>query len=76
LGRDNPAYKDDLATVRAVHSSMQVRSAIPDDEVGAGVLRPGQSYQIYKKEAELPEPAKMFYEQVARLAGLSMDMLL
>lgn len=70
------SIKDDLAIVRAVHSSMQARSAIPDDEVGAGVLRPGQSYQVYKNEQDLPEPAKAFCEEVAKLAGLSMDMLM
>jgi RNA polymerase I-specific transcription initiation factor RRN7 len=68
--------KAGLETVRAVHSSMQPRLAIPDDEVGTGVLRPGQSYQGYKKERDLPEPAKAFYEGVAKLAGLSMDMLM
>lgn len=68
--------KDDLSTVRAVHSSMHARSAIADDEVGAGVLRPGQSYHIYKKEKDLPEHAKVLYEEVAKLQGLSMDMLI
>lgn len=76
LGGDSPSCNDDLATVRAVHSSMRAMSAIPDDEVGAGVLRPGKSYHIYKKEVDLPEPAQLFYEQVAKMAGLSMDMLL
>lgn len=62
--------------VRAVHGSVQARLAIADDEVGGGVLRPGQSYQIHKKEDDLPEHAKVFYEEVAKLAGLSMDMVL
>lgn len=68
--------KGDLATVRAVHSTMQARLAIPDDEVGTGVLRSGQSYQVYKREQDLPEPAKAFYERVAKLAGLSVDMVM
>lgn len=66
----------DLALVGAVHGSMQARSAIPDDEVGAGVLRPGQSYQVYRKKEDLPESARAFFEGVAKLAGLSIDMLL
>ncbi|KAH6629520.1 hypothetical protein C7974DRAFT_359346 [Boeremia exigua] len=68
--------KDDMATVRAVHGSMQARSEIADDDFSLGVLRPGQSYRLYKKENELPEPAKVFYTEVAKLAGLSMDMLM
>lgn len=71
---DRMPEKDDFATVKAVHSTMQARSAIPDDEVGMGVLRPGQAYQVYKREQDLPEAAKVFYEAVAKLAGLSMDM--
>lgn len=71
-----PLQKDNLATVRSVHSSMQAISAIADDEVGAGVLRPGQSYHPYKKEADLPEHAMVLYNEVAKLAGLSMDMLM
>ncbi|KAJ8108824.1 hypothetical protein OPT61_g7901 [Boeremia exigua] len=67
---------DNIMTIRAVHSSMQPRSAIADDEVGPGVVRPGQSYQPYKKESDLPAHARMFYEAVAKLAGLSMDMLM
>ena len=68
--------KDNLATVIAVHKTMQSRLAIPDDEVGTGVLRPGQSYKIYKREQDLPETGKAFYEAVAKLAGLSMDMVM
>lgn len=73
---DAAPEKDDLATVRAVHSSMQARLAIPDDEVGVGVLRPGQAYQIYKREQDLPEAAKTLYEAIAKSAGLSMDMVM
>ena len=72
---DGLLRKDDMTIVRAVHGSMQARSAIADDEAGSGVLRPGQSYWSYKKEKDLPEHAKIFYEEVAKLAGLSMDML-
>lgn len=70
------SQRDDLGMVRAVHGSMQARTAIMDDEVGAGVLRPGQSYRPYKREDELPAHAKVFYEEVAKLAGLSTNMLM
>jgi len=71
-----PPRKGDLAMVRAVHGSIQARSTIADDEVGAGVLRPGHAYHPYRKEGDLPEHAKVFHEEVARLGGLSMDMLM
>ncbi|KAL1651685.1 hypothetical protein SLS61_005348 [Didymella pomorum] len=75
-GADEVPKQDDLATVRAVHKTMQSRLAIPDDEVGTGVLRPGQSYQLDKRDQDLCEPATAFYEAVAKLAGLSMDMVM
>ncbi|KAF3052287.1 Pol I core factor CF [Didymella keratinophila] len=73
---DEVPEKDGSATVRAVHSTMQARLAIPDDEVGTGVLRPGESYQVYKREQDLPGAARAFYEAVGKLAGLSMDMVM
>ncbi|KAF3041939.1 Pol I core factor CF [Didymella heteroderae] len=73
---DKVSKHDDLVTVRAVHSSMQTRLAIPDDEVGTGVLRPGRSFRVYKREQDLPEAARAFFEAVAKLAGLSMDMIM
>jgi RNA polymerase I-specific transcription initiation factor RRN7 len=39
------------------------------------VTRPGEKYRIYRKEEDIPENARRFYEAVARCAGLSMDML-
>ncbi|KAJ4988448.1 hypothetical protein SVAN01_06065 [Stagonosporopsis vannaccii] len=76
LDENAAPQRDDQATVRAVHSSMQARSAIADDEVSTGVLRPGQAYHPYKTEGELPDYAKVFYKEVAKLAGLSVDMLM
>jgi RNA polymerase I-specific transcription initiation factor RRN7 len=65
--------KDDLAMVRAVHGSMQAVSAVEDAEE---VLRPGQLYRSYKTKNDMPENAKQFYEEIAKLAGLTIDMLL
>ncbi|KAF2628979.1 hypothetical protein BU25DRAFT_25033 [Macroventuria anomochaeta] len=76
LSPDGLQKKDDMAMVRAVHGSMQARTTVEDDEVGTGILRPGQSYRPYRKEKDLPEHAKAFYEEVVKLAGLSMDMLM
>ena len=68
--------EDDTAMVRAVHSSMQARAAVDDEHAGTHILRPGQSYRVYKKEKDMPDHAKAFYEEVAKLAGMSMDMLM
>ncbi|KAJ4314959.1 hypothetical protein N0V94_006188 [Neodidymelliopsis sp. IMI 364377] len=65
--------KDDLAMVRAVHGSMQAVSAVEDAEE---ILRPGQLYRSYKTKNDMPEYAKQFYEEIAKLAGLTIDMLL
>lgn len=65
-----------MAVVRAVHKSMEARSAIDDEHNSTGVLRPGQSYRSYKDETELTGHAKWFYAEVAKLAGLSVEMLI
>ena len=68
--------KDDLAMVRAVHGFTEARVAVEDDYDATGVLRPGESYCSYKKEEYLPEQARVFYKETAKLAGFSMDMLM
>lgn len=40
------------------------------------VLRPGAHYQRYKTQDHLPENARIFYEEVAQLVGLSLNTLL
>jgi RNA polymerase I-specific transcription initiation factor RRN7 len=40
-----------------------------------GVLRVGQAYPIWKMEQNLPDAAKTLYEQAAKIAGLSVNML-
>ncbi|KZM22483.1 hypothetical protein ST47_g6396 [Ascochyta rabiei] len=66
---------DKMAMVEAVHGSIEVRATVDDEHNNTGTLRPGQLYRSYKKEKDLPEHAKAFHEEVAKLAGLSMDML-
>lgn len=73
-----PAYKSAhevrLETVRSVHSSMKTRAVIRDEQQ-ENVLRPGQSYPIWRTAEDVPDRAAVFYEEAARLAGFSMDML-
>ncbi|KAF9693135.1 hypothetical protein EKO04_008738 [Ascochyta lentis] len=65
----------DMAMVEAVHGSMEARATVDDEHDSTGVLRPGQLYHSYKKENNLPDHAKEFYAEVAKLAGLSVEML-
>lgn len=65
-----------LEIVKIVHNGMEAAAIMPDHVARAHDLRPGQAYQVWKKEEELPRRAKILYGKAARLAGLSMDMLI
>ncbi|KAF1976603.1 hypothetical protein BU23DRAFT_30641 [Bimuria novae-zelandiae CBS 107.79] len=67
-------HNGNLQLLRAVHGTARAVGEIPDDD-DASVLRPGTRYAHYKKESELPDHARQFFEEAARLAGLTMDML-
>lgn len=73
LDEDNSEAK--LEVVRAVQSSMKLRPAVAEEAKGTAILRPGQAYKKHKKEERLPELQKRFYEEAARVAGLSLNML-
>jgi RNA polymerase I-specific transcription initiation factor RRN7 len=64
-----------LDTVREVHASMKTVEVVGDQDK-FDALRPGQMYPIWKEAHELPSRAEVFYEEAARLAGLSLDMLI
>ncbi|KAL1599860.1 hypothetical protein SLS60_007665 [Paraconiothyrium brasiliense] len=63
-----------LELVRAVHGTIKEVDAIEDDD-GAGILRPGARYPEYTKKSNLPPHAARFYEEAARISGLTMEML-
>jgi RNA polymerase I-specific transcription initiation factor RRN7 len=72
---DGLPHEQVLETVRAVHGSMKTQVAIDEAEAEADVLRPGQMYPVWKRAEELPKHAGVFFDEAARLAGLSRDML-
>jgi RNA polymerase I-specific transcription initiation factor RRN7 len=72
---DERTHLQKLETVRAVHSKMKTRIAVEEEEAESSVARPGQAYPLWKKEQDVPERAKVLYEEAARIAGLSMDMM-
>ncbi|KAF2708672.1 hypothetical protein K504DRAFT_534268 [Pleomassaria siparia CBS 279.74] len=63
----------EMDVIKAVQGTLKAgRVAVEDDQ---RTVRPGQGYQLYKREKDLDLPAKRFYEEAARIAGLSMGML-
>ncbi|KAH7371389.1 hypothetical protein BKA66DRAFT_572882 [Pyrenochaeta sp. MPI-SDFR-AT-0127] len=72
---DKPPYQQRLEVIKAVHSGMKPVAVKSDEKAGQDALRPGQMYVSWKNEQDIPEQAQAFYKEAARLAGLSMDML-
>lgn len=64
-----------LNTVKDVQASMKTADVVADDEGEENVVRPGQMYPIWKQIQDLPPRAVLFYEEAARIAGFSVDML-
>jgi RNA polymerase I-specific transcription initiation factor RRN7 len=63
-----------LEVIKKVHASMRMVHVVRDND--PEILRPGQGYQLWKTEEELPnEAANMLYQRAARIAGLDVDML-
>ncbi|CAI6330662.1 unnamed protein product [Periconia digitata] len=60
--------------VQSVQSILEPQTVIAEDD-GQGIRRPGRDYVAYKKESDLPENAQAFYEEAARIAGFSLEML-
>ncbi|KAJ4354304.1 uncharacterized protein N0V89_006038 [Didymosphaeria variabile] len=67
-------HEKKLELVRAVHNTIKEVNAVADDE-DVNVLRPGARYPEYTNEHNLPPHAARFYEEAARISGLTMDML-
>jgi len=72
---DDTGSEKQLETVRAVQGRMRTNQVVADGEEDPGMQRPGQSYMSYKKASNLPEHADVFFEEVARVAGLELHML-
>lgn len=72
---DHLFHEQSLETVHAVHGSLKMRTIVREDEDGSHAFRPGQSYPMWKKVEDLPDRAAIFYEEAARLAGFTVEML-
>ncbi|KAF2472899.1 uncharacterized protein BDR25DRAFT_219859, partial [Lindgomyces ingoldianus] len=73
---ENLADAEKLNLVRAIHGRIQHRQVIEEGKERPDTVRPGEMYIYYPKEKELPEQAKRFYGEVARISGLSLEMLI
>jgi RNA polymerase I-specific transcription initiation factor RRN7 len=72
---DTLPHERRLEIVGAVHSSMKVAAAVRDSMDDSDTLRSGQMYPRWRESQDLPPRAAIFYEKAARLAGLSLEML-
>jgi RNA polymerase I-specific transcription initiation factor RRN7 len=72
---DTLPHERRLEVVSAVHSSMRVAAAVRNSDDDSDALRPGQMYPRWREVQDLPPRATIFCEEAARLAGLSLEML-
>jgi RNA polymerase I-specific transcription initiation factor RRN7 len=70
------SLRQKLDVVKAVHAGMEIVTAVAEDNAGKRPLRAGDAYQVWQTEEELPEAAKLLYEKAAKIAGLSVEMLI
>jgi RNA polymerase I-specific transcription initiation factor RRN7 len=69
------SHPEKLDIIKAVHSAQKPQPIVREKDDTLDIGRPGTRYNYYRRVEDLPEHAKRFYEEVARLLGLSLDML-
>jgi len=78
---DSHSNAEELATqkrLQAVQGSLKMRGVVLEESEATRadpVRRIGSDYKIYRREEDLPPIAKVFYEVLARLIGLSLHRL-
>jgi RNA polymerase I-specific transcription initiation factor RRN7 len=72
---DAMPHEQSLGTVRAVHGSMRTQTNVDESRAEPNTPRPGQKYPVWREAQNLPKNARIFYDEVARLAGFSLEML-
>ncbi|KAL1854658.1 hypothetical protein Plec18170_004749 [Paecilomyces lecythidis] len=61
-----------------VMGALKPRKALSEEEIEGredDILRPGELYQRYRSESDLPETARAFYEAASKIVGLSLHRL-
>jgi RNA polymerase I-specific transcription initiation factor RRN7 len=64
--------------LKHVQAQLKVRKSVSAEEAEyiATINRPGSYYTLYRKEVDLPEKTRAFFESAAEEAGISLDMLI
>lgn len=70
------SQQEKVDIVKAVHSTQKPQHIVRERGDTLDIARPGTKYTYYRGVEDLPKHAKRFYEEVAKLIGLSLDMLL
>ncbi|KAH7128683.1 hypothetical protein B0J11DRAFT_505151 [Dendryphion nanum] len=68
-------HREALRTVNEVHQGIESSTVVVEEHERPDIVRPGQQYAYYRHVEDLPIEANRFYEEVARLAGLDLEML-
>jgi len=63
-----------LEVIKVVQGAMETVPVVAEENTE--VLRIGQAYPIWKTEDDIPDVAKTLYREAAKIAGLSMNMLI
>lgn len=71
----DPTVQEKLEFVREVHMYIRPRRVIEEDEDARGTLRPGAQYTVWNEVDDVPEDAKRLCEEIGRLMGVDVGML-
>lgn len=71
----DPTVQEKLEFVREVHRFIRPNRAVEEGEDARRTLRPGAKYAVWNEMDDVPENAKRFCEEVGRLIGVDVDML-
>lgn len=78
---DDAARTSEIArdnAIRAVTGALKVRGVVSDEQaeqIKRPISRVGDGYRIYWKQEELEGTTRVFFEMIAELAGIDLDML-
>lgn len=72
---ENISHQEMLDIVKAVHGAQKPQPVIRERDEIVDIARPGSRYRYYRNVEDLPERARPFFKEAARLMGLSLDML-
>ncbi len=68
--------REKLQRVKIIQSSLILHQPFEErEDLEEECLRPGSRYRHYRSSQDIPQNARLFFETVAKLVGLSIDML-